>query len=119
MGAGIAKEFRRRYPDMPESLLRKNPTVGSMLLYVQKPYMVANLITKEKYWHKPTYETLTNALVDFNKPIQEFSNIIEEPLYIAMPYIGCGLDRLEWSKVKPILEDVFKDTDVEILVCGL
>jgi hypothetical protein len=34
-----------------------------------------------------------------------------------MPIIGCGLDRLQWDKVSEIIKDVFKDTDIEILVC--
>lgn len=41
----------------------------------------------------------------------------DEPVKLAMPRIGCGLDKLEWSKVKAIIEEVFADTDVEILVC--
>lgn len=36
---------------------------------------------------------------------------------VAMPRIGCGLDRLEWDKVSEIIQDVFKDTNIEILVC--
>ncbi len=36
---------------------------------------------------------------------------------IAMPMIGCGLDKLKWDDVSKIIKDVFKDTDVEILVC--
>ena len=38
---------------------------------------------------------------------------------IAMPVIGCGLDRLDWSKVSDIIKDVFSDTDIEILVCKI
>ena len=36
---------------------------------------------------------------------------------IAMPFIGCGLNRLEWCKVSEIIKEVFEYTDVEILVC--
>jgi O-acetyl-ADP-ribose deacetylase (regulator of RNase III) len=36
---------------------------------------------------------------------------------VAMPIIGCGLDRLQWNKVSEIIKDIFKDTDIEILVC--
>ena len=38
---------------------------------------------------------------------------------IAMPKIGCGLDRLNWDNVYEIIKDVFKDTDVEILICEI
>ena len=38
---------------------------------------------------------------------------------VAMPLIGCGLDRLEWDKVKTIIAQTFNDTDIEVLVCKL
>ena len=38
---------------------------------------------------------------------------------IAMPIIGCGLDRLEWDKVSRTIKDVFQEEDIEILVCRL
>ena len=36
---------------------------------------------------------------------------------IAMPVIGCGLDKLSWDKVSEIIQEVFSDSDIEILVC--
>lgn len=36
---------------------------------------------------------------------------------IAMPVIGCGLDRLNWNDVSEQIKNVFANTDVEILVC--
>ena len=38
---------------------------------------------------------------------------------LAMPKIGCGLDRLDWDEVYDIICEVFEDTDVEILICEL
>ena len=38
---------------------------------------------------------------------------------LEMPLIGCGLDRLDWLKVKDIIKTVFEKTDIEILVCKL
>ena len=38
---------------------------------------------------------------------------------LAMPKIGSGLDRLDWEKVKEIIQDVFDDSDIEILICSL
>lgn len=116
MGKGIVIEFNKRF-DIKNKLQTKYPNFvndyhhyryGGMALIEGR---VINLITKERYWQKPTYETLRNAL-----------NIarIRLPLdckKIAMPVIGCGLDRLEWSKVSGIIKDIFSDTDIEILVC--
>ena len=38
---------------------------------------------------------------------------------IAMPMIGCGLDKLEWDRVSQIIKNIFGDTDMEILICRL
>ena len=38
---------------------------------------------------------------------------------LAMPKIGCGLDKLKWEDVSKIIKDVFSDTDIEIIVCYL
>lgn len=35
---------------------------------------------------------------------------------LAIPKIGCGIDKLEWIKVKEILYDVFDGDVVEIVV---
>ena len=37
---------------------------------------------------------------------------------IAMPQIGCGLDRLQWPKVREMIKEIFQDTTVEITVCN-
>jgi len=73
-----------------------------------------NLVTKEKFWKKPTYKTLKESLEDMKI---QLSKLKIKPLKIAMPVIGCGLDKLNWNKVKEIIQDVFKYTDIEILVC--
>ena len=39
--------------------------------------------------------------------------------YIGLPKIGSGLDRLVWVAVREIIKDVFKELDVEIVVCYL
>jgi hypothetical protein len=37
--------------------------------------------------------------------------------YLAIPQIACGLDRCRWSDVSKIIEEVFKDSGIEVLVC--
>lgn len=75
---------------------------------------VFNLITKRNYWQKPTYDTMMQALEHMK--ILCINNNVEK---LAMPTIGAGLDRLEWSKVSKMIQEVFKDTNIEILVCKL
>lgn len=117
MGKGIVVEFNKRF-DLKRKLQRKYPDYinqwhhenyeGDCILEDR----VLNLITKERYFNKPTYDSLTTALVVCG--VACLNNNIKR---IAMPMIGCGLDRLQWNKVSEIIKEVFKNTDIEILVC--
>lgn len=114
MGAGIAKTFDDRMPKMKKLLkrtIRENNMQGYFAILYQGERNVINLITKERYWHKPTYSSLKASLLN-TKKIAIRNNI----KYLAMPVIGCGLDRLQWSKVSVMIKEVFADTDIEIVV---
>ena len=114
LGAGIAKQFNSKYNMRFKLENRYGDTgksyIGTALLIDN----VFNLVTKERYWHKPTYTTLKAALICM-RDIMESVGIKK----IAMPKIGCGLDKLEWDKVYNIICDVFADCDVEILICEI
>ena len=38
---------------------------------------------------------------------------------ISMPRIGCGLDQLDWQKVKDMIQDVFHGSTVQVTVLTL
>ena len=117
MGKGIVVEFNRRfnmkkrlqseYPDYINEWHRKKLSFACIL-----EGRVFNLVTKERYFHKPTYDSLCGALC--NMKLMSVQNGVTK---IAMPIIGCGLDRLQWDKVSVIIKEIFDDTDIEILVC--
>lgn len=131
LGAGIAVEFNKRYKmsnalklmskEYPEILKQKCIRVDN----------VFNLVTKDKYWHKPTYDSLKESLIELKQIIERkiYSNkyykdiddrFIDNNIYkLAMPKIGCGLDKLSWSKVETIIKEVFNDLDIEIIICYL
>lgn len=122
LGAGIAKEFDKRFNCRRKlfnvykrSLVPrwdKIPNGCSVILF--SDYVIFNLVTKRNYWNKPTLDTIKNAL-DWMKDQCEMYDINK----VAMPRLGCGLDRQNWSDVKALIEDVFKDTNIEIVVCSL
>nr|DAT91113.1 MAG TPA: hypothetical protein [Caudoviricetes sp.] len=117
MGAGIAKEFARREVKAELQKEYQDVEVGDCLVSNATDWGVEfNLVTKEKYWQKPTYKTMRMALENTEYLCEEIMRH-GETVKLAMPRIGCGLDRLQWDKVKAIIEEVFADTDVEILVC--
>ena len=122
LGAGIAKEFDKRFGtredlfitacgDMTDSW---EETRGNCIVtrWRYSDPVVFNLITKRNYWDKPTLETIEEALMRMR-----FNCFLWGVSKIAMPRIGCGLDKQKWSDVKPLIEKVFGDTDFEIVVC--
>lgn len=116
LGAGIAKEFNKQY-GMRKKLFdaRENGDIQyPKAILIDN---VFNLITKDKYYGKPTYESLTNALFEMRNQILE-----KKITKLAMPKIGCGLDKLKWNKVKVIIQTVFSGRefqDLEIKICYL
>lgn len=112
MGAGIAVQFTKRF-DL--NALQAQASAHPLEIGLCYPVgRTLNLVTKAKYWHKPTYGTLTAAVASLR------SVCLEQGISkIAMPQIGCGLDRLKWNKVKTIIAQTFENTEIEIVVCSL
>jgi hypothetical protein len=115
LGAGIAKNFKERgirdqlrskwgYPDY----LQQYDGKGHAL----KTGHVWNLVTKAVCRDKPTYKSMVEALVELRAGLAT-----EKIDKIAMPKIGCGLDRLSWEIVFKLINKVFEKTNVDIIVC--
>jgi O-acetyl-ADP-ribose deacetylase (regulator of RNase III) len=112
MGAGIAKGFRERYPEMSEQFrlrCKAEPrqfNLGDAWLWRdEKLPAVFNLGTQEGYWRaRASYEAIEQALTKMRK-LADAEGIRS----IAIPRIGVGYGGLSWRKVKAIVERVFGD----------
>ncbi len=112
MGAGIAKGFKERYPDMFEvyrAMCQAEPrqfNLGDSFLWKaeDKPW-VFNLGTQERYWRaRASYEAIETALSKMKQ--QANDNNLQT---IAIPRIGTGYGGLSWKRLKVIIERVFAD----------
>ena len=115
MGAGIAVLFDKNFRCMKDKC-RDMMSMACMSFPCIVPYaigenLIFNMVTKKNYWGKPTYITITKCIEEMAMLCRE-NNI----KYLALPKIGCGLDRLQWAKVKEIIKENFKDLDIEIEV---
>lgn len=117
LGKGIAKEFVMRFNTKRMlhdayggyyAYFIENRLLGDCL----KTGRVLNLVTKVNYYDKPTLMTMRVALTKC-RMVCKINGIRK----IAMPKIGCGLDRLKWDDVQKIVSEVFENTDIEIVVC--
>lgn len=110
MGAGIAKSFRAKYPEMYEEYRRRCKAkprefnLGDAWLWKEKEQpWVFNLGTQEDYWRdRATYEAIEESLVKMKTQADQ-----EKITTLAMPRIGAGYGGLSWKKVKAVIESVF------------
>lgn len=116
MGAGIAVEFDRRFKGIKNECIRHvenyNLKYPNIVMYEGlNGQIVFNLISKDKYYNKPTYITILEC-TKMLKEHCEYYNI----KHLAIPRIGCGLDGLSWNKVREIIKYEFRCLDIEIEV---
>lgn len=136
LGAGIAKVFADRYGVKAELLRKRKFSQNKPIEWDGNGrcdfalsdraeddtgyWLVANLVTKDKCYHKPTYDALRQALEDMKNGLLNLHAPWQKGNHkIGMPLIGCGIDGLKWEKVSAIIKEVFADTDFEILVCRI
>lgn len=110
MGAGIAKVFKNKYGNV-DILKQQKVVVGGVAVLVCDDVHIFYLVTKEKYWYKPTYNTIKSSLISMKRYCRDH-HITE----VSMPKIGCGLDKLNWKKVKSIIKSVLAGIKVSIYI---
>ena len=116
MGKGVAKEFKRLFPDMfrqyRDLCENREFNIGNLFLYKTDNKWVLNFPTK-KHWRSPSRpEYIEKGL---QKLVTTYLNV---GIYdLAMPLIGCGNGELDWpTQVRPIVEKYMKKLPVSVFV---
>ena len=114
MSKGIAKQIRDAYPALQPTLKSiETPQVGaSVSMHIpSQNKSIFNLVTKTQYFNKPSYYDLTRSLRCMKK------QLIEQGIkQIALPKIGCGLDKLRENTVFNIIFEIFRKTDIKVFI---
>ncbi len=83
--------------------------MGECAYVEKKGRRILHLLTKEKASDRPTYDNLEQSLINTRR-------ICLEQNILAIPKIGCGLDRLEWSKVETLVNTFFGESTLHVKV---
>lgn len=116
MGAGLAKQFKEKFPENYKSYklacVTKKLRPGGIHIFEETGTNIINAATK-KHWRLPSNtEYVRNCVQNIRDLI-----IDQNVKSIAIPALGCGLGGLDWPTVKNILEENLKDlTSVEIYI---
>ncbi|KAK7873270.1 hypothetical protein R5R35_011338 [Gryllus longicercus] len=110
MGSGIAVQFKQKFKKVGE-LAGQRKKVGQVAVLEEEGRFIYYLITKKLSTGKPRLIDLKDSLEDMKNHVEK--NQVKK---IAIPRLGCGLDRLSWREVRQLLLEIFADVDVTITV---
>lgn len=119
MGKGIALQFKKRFPENYKQYRKAcewNEVKPGKLLVTQTDNLffryIVNFPTKTD-WRKPSrYEYIEQGLEELTRFIKE--NDISS---IALPPLGAGQGKLDWEKVRSIIDRYFSSLEnVEVVV---
>jgi hypothetical protein len=114
LGRGIATVFKERFGGV-EDMRAQGVRVGGVATLLRGRRFVYALVTKttsSRCW--PTLAALRDSLQALKRRMAS-----DGVTRLAVPRLGCGLDKLEWPAVRALLREVFADTDVSITVYSL
>jgi O-acetyl-ADP-ribose deacetylase (regulator of RNase III) len=117
MGAGLALEFKLRYPKMEEDYQerckRKDVRVGKPYLYKgDYPQWILNFPTKN-HWRYPSKLSWIEDGLRYFCDRYEIGKISS----VAFPKLGCSRGGLEWPVVREIMESYLRDLSIEVIIC--
>jgi len=117
MGAGLALEFKLRYPEMEKDYIyrckKKEVKLGKPYLYreYETPWIL-NFPTKD-HWRNPS------KIESIQEGLEYFANNYKRGgiTSIAFPKLGCSHGGLSWKEVSPLMEKYLSDLDLEVWIC--
>jgi hypothetical protein len=113
LGAGIAKVFKAKYGGIAK-MAALNPQIGDVLPVAIGDKIALALVTKQKYYEKPTKRSMCHAILSMVQYCQT-----HDVTTLSIPRIGCGLDRMRWIFVERALAKAISKTHLGVTVWTL
>jgi O-acetyl-ADP-ribose deacetylase (regulator of RNase III) len=115
MGAGIAMEFKRRWPRMYEEYRARCADgrfrLGDVFVWSEGEHTIYNLATQEHWRKKAQIPALSRSLARMLELAGQAG--IER---VGLPRIGAGLGGLDWPRVKKVLTEAGAQSTVTMVV---
>ncbi|MGH8910234.1 MAG: type II toxin-antitoxin system antitoxin DNA ADP-ribosyl glycohydrolase DarG [Egibacteraceae bacterium] len=119
MGKGVALQFRHAFPLNYEAYRRAcergEVRLGRMFVFdsgIQRPHYIINFPTKDHWRNRSRLVHIASGLDDLVRVIRELK--IHS---IAIPPLGCGNGGLDWSEVRPLIEQKMEPlADVRVVL---
>lgn len=111
MGAGLALHMKQKFPENFEAYRqacrRSEVQPGQMFVFqtgsLANPKYIVNFPTKRKWRENSRIEDIESGLGALVSALLQFG-----VSSVAIPPLGCGLGRLSWHDVRPLIVDRFQ-----------
>ena len=114
MAKGLARQVKSWYPAAPSAIrLRYPPDIGSVLIYfdpISERY-IFSLVTKFRYYHKPTYESVLASLYELREIV-----IDAGITHLSLPKLASGYDKLDFNIIFELICQVFDPLPITIYI---
>lgn len=111
MGKGLALQMKKKFPEMfrvYKELCRKGEILPGKITFYSTgggfPNHIFFFPTKDHWRHPSKLEYIEKGLED----LMRLLTFLEEPS-ISIPALGCGEGGLDWSTVRPLIENAFQN----------
>ena len=116
MGAGIALEFKLRYPNMfkeyEEQCKIRLVKVGKLTYHKEDGYHIINFPTKGHFKYPSKIEWIRDGLIDFTKTYSQ-----HDFKTIAFPKLGTHNGGLPWDDVEKLMLNHLQKLNIEVIIC--
>ena len=106
MGAGVAKQAKGRFPDLPSTLGQLILATGNNV-YKLPQYKLYTLPVKFDWWLKADIGLIVRSC-------EQLAHLVPNGKTVYMVRPGCGAGRLAWRDVKPEIEGLLDDRFVVV-----
>lgn len=113
MKKGIARQIKEKFSHGAEVMIPK-AKVGQFAMWKYEGRYIFHLITKNKYYEKPTMDALWSSVIRLKQFMSQHNITL-----LAVPKLACGLDRMLWTDIEPILKKTFEDSGILVIVYSL
>ncbi|MGD2071981.1 MAG: ADP-ribose-binding protein [Candidatus Thorarchaeota archaeon] len=103
MGAGLAKQSKEKFPDLPKRLGEHIEGQGNVIK-VFNEYGLITFPVKTNWWENANLDLIWKSALTLAKEFDEPYNLGAD-INIYMPKVGCGNGKLNWKEVEPIIKN--------------
>lgn len=115
MGAGLALQFRKKYPHMFEEYLKLchgDRMMPGCVKYVKDRDKIVVLFPTKRHWREHS------QLRYIEEGLEHFCRTyaVHGIQSVAFPKLGCGLGGLDWDDVKLVMENILQEIPINVQI---